>query len=73
MKGTADAVPEGAEPSVVADKLVELLGIPRGKKPYRMTADPSDTGHEEAAAVVDRFGNDFYDRLGLQSLLKVTL
>ena len=73
MKGTADSVPEGAEPSVVADKLVELSKIPRGQKPYRMTADPSDVGGEEGAAVIDRFGADFYRRLGLESLLKVSV
>ena len=73
MKGTADSVPEGADPSVVADKLVELASIPRGKKPYRMTADPSDVGGEEGAAVIDRFGNEFYRRLGLEKLLKVSI
>ena len=73
MKGTADSVPEGAEPSVVADKLVELASIPRGMKPYRMTADPSDVGGEEGAAVIDRFGNEFYRRLGLEKLLKVSV
>lgn len=73
MKGTADAVPEGAEPIVVAEALVELAAMPRGKKVYRMTADPSDVGNELGAGIVDRLGDDFYRRLGLGSLLKVTI
>lgn len=71
MKGTAYAVPEGADPVVVADALVELAAMPRGKKVYRMTADPSDVGGDLGAAVIDRLGDDFYKRLGLEKLLKV--
>lgn len=73
MKGTASVVPEDADPSMVADVLVELAALPRGKKPYRMTADPAQDGGQEAAAVVDRFGADFYRRIGLESLLRVSL
>ena len=73
MTGTASVVPEDAEPSVVADALVELAAMPRGKKPYRMTVDPAEDGGREAAAVVDRMGADFYRRIGLEKLLKVSV
>lgn len=73
LTGTASVVPEGAEPSMVSDALVELAAIPRGQKPYRISADPADDGGQQAAAVVDRFGADFYRRIGLERLLRVSL
>ena len=60
-----------AESAQIADVLVEVAAMPRGKKPYRRTADPSDVGGEEGAAVIDRFGAEFYRRLGLEHMLKV--
>ena len=73
MEGTAGVVPDGAEPSLVADVLVEVARAPRGKKPYRVSADPVEDGGREGAAVVDKFGADFYRRIGLESLLKVSI
>ena len=73
MKGTAGVVPEDAEPSMVADVLIELARAPRGKKPWRATADAVGDGGEEAAAIVDRFGADFYRRIGLESMLSVNV
>ena len=73
MEGTAGVVPEDADPVVVAEALVELAGMQRGRKPFRMTADPVDDGGKEVAAVVDRMGADFYRRIGLEKYLKVWL
>ena len=73
MKGTMGVVPEGLEPSMVAEVLVEVARAPRGKKPWRATADAVKDGVEEAAAIVDRFGADFHRRLGLERLLTVTI
>lgn len=73
MTGTASVVPEDAEPSSVADALVELASIPRGKKPFRVTVDPAGDGGEVGAAVIDKFGADFYRRIGLEKILKVSL
>lgn len=73
MKGSASVVPEGAEPGLVAEALVELSRVERGKKPYRVTVDPADDGGKEGAAIVDRLGAEFYRRIGLEGMLKVTL
>ena len=73
MEGTASVVPEDAEPSMVADAMVELAAVPRGKKPFRITADPAEDGGKEGAVVVDRFGADLYRRIGLEKLLKVSI
>lgn len=73
LKGTGDSVPPDAEPEVVADAVVAAAAAPRGQKPYRMTADPSDVGGDVGAAVIDRLGAEFTRRLGLESLMKVTV
>ena len=73
MKGTAGVVPEWAEPSMVADVLVGVARAERGKKPYRVTADAVEDGGMEGTGVIDRFGADFYRRLGLEGLLKVSI
>lgn len=73
MVGTASVVPEDADPIVVAEALVELSRMRRGKKPFRVVVDPAEDGCKEAAAVVDRFGEDFYKRLGLSNVLEVSL
>lgn len=73
MIGTASVVPEWAEATLVADALVEVSRAKRGEKPWRVTADPAEDGGKESAAIVDRFGADFYRRIGLESLLKVAV
>lgn len=73
MKGSAGVVPEDADPGIVAEALVELSEVPRGRKPYRMSADAVGDGGDVGAAVVDRLGEDFYRRIGLERLLKVSI
>ena len=73
MTGTAGVVPEDADPSMVADVLIEVAAAPRGKKPYRVAADAVDDGGLEGAGIIDRLGRDFMRRLGLEKLLKVWL
>ena len=72
MEGTA-SIAGDADPIIVADVLVQLAAIPRGQKPYRMSADPAEDGSREAAAVIDRFGVDFLRRMGLLEITKVSL
>ncbi|KAK5167535.1 uncharacterized protein LTR77_007234 [Saxophila tyrrhenica] len=73
MEGTAGVVPEDADPVMVAEALVRLSEVPRGEKPYRINVDPGQDGSEEGARVVDRNGDEFYRRLGLEGLLKVKM
>ena len=58
---------------MVADVVIEIAAAPRGEKPYRASADPAGDGSKETATVLDKFGEDFYCRIGLEKLLKVTL
>ena len=64
MTGTAGVVPEDAEPSMVADVLVEVARAPRGKKPWRVAADPVKDGGEEAALWLIDLGLTFIGGLG---------
>lgn len=73
MKGTMVLPPPDADPGVVADTLVELAAIPRGKKPFRMFADPAMDGAEAAAAVVDNNKVNVMRRAGLMDYLNVWL
>lgn len=73
MEGTKVIPPSDADPSVVADTLVQLAAFPRGQKPFRMFADPGMDGAEAAAAVVDSNKVNFYRRGGWMDYLKVWL
>jgi NAD(P)-dependent dehydrogenase (short-subunit alcohol dehydrogenase family) len=73
MVGTAGVVPEDADPQIVADEVVKATEAPRGSKPYRLYADAANDGCEIGASVIDRLGNEFYRRFGLEKLLKVSI
>jgi NAD(P)-dependent dehydrogenase (short-subunit alcohol dehydrogenase family) len=73
MKGTMMLPPPDADPAVVADALVELAAIPRGKKPFRMFADPAMDGAEAGAAVIDNNKVNVFRRAGLMDYLNVWL
>ncbi|KAI8629345.1 hypothetical protein F5Y19DRAFT_78760 [Xylariaceae sp. FL1651] len=73
MTGTAALPPPDADPKVVADALVELARLPRGKKPFRMHPDPSMGGGQAAASVVDNNKFNQYRRMGITEYLNVWL
>ncbi|EMC94094.1 hypothetical protein BAUCODRAFT_220827 [Baudoinia panamericana UAMH 10762] len=73
MSGTASIPPPDAHPSLVADALLELAAKPRGQKPFRVYVDPGQDGCDLVAPLVDRMGNDFYRRLGLENVTTVSL
>ncbi|KAI0096222.1 hypothetical protein GGR51DRAFT_567414 [Nemania sp. FL0031] len=73
LTGTAALVPPDADPQIVADTLVELSKLPRGKKPFRMIPDPTMGGGEAFAAVVDNNRVNMYRRMGILEYLTVQL
>ncbi|KAI1746585.1 hypothetical protein F4782DRAFT_43668 [Xylaria castorea] len=73
MTGTATLVPPGADPQIVADTLVELARLPRGKKPFRMIPDPTMGGAQAAAAVIDNNKVNQFRRMELLEYLEVRL
>jgi len=73
MAGTAGVVPEDADPSMVADAVVDLANKPRGQKPLRMVVDTAGDGSEEGYQALDRSRDLFYKKLGLEKYLNVRL
>ncbi|MFG2420049.1 SDR family NAD(P)-dependent oxidoreductase [Streptomyces sp. NPDC048448] len=65
----AALAPAGADASLVADAVVEVVGAPDGKRPFRVHVDPADDGSEEVSRVADRVRAEFLTRIGLEDLL----
>ncbi|GHA68127.1 short-chain dehydrogenase/reductase [Streptomyces tauricus] len=61
--------PAGTSASLVADAIVEVVGTPHGKRPFRVHVDPSNDGSEEVSRVADRVRAQFLARIGLDDLL----
>ncbi|TRX88221.1 hypothetical protein FHL15_010910 [Xylaria flabelliformis] len=73
LSGTAQLPPPDADPQIVADTLVELARLPRGKKPFRMIPDLTRAGADAAAAVIDSNKVNQFRRMGLLDYLEVRL
>ena len=71
MAGSMSLPPSEADPSMVADAVVDVVKIPKGKKPLRVTVDPNDDGSKEVSPLVDRMAANFHIRCGLETTLKV--
>jgi NAD(P)-dependent dehydrogenase (short-subunit alcohol dehydrogenase family) len=65
----AALAPADADVSQVADAIVEVVGTPHGKRPFRVHVDPSNDGSEEVSRVADRIRAEFLTRIGLEDLL----
>ncbi|WP_028802757.1 SDR family NAD(P)-dependent oxidoreductase [Streptomyces sp. 142MFCol3.1] len=65
----ADLAPAGADASLVADAVVEVVDTPHGERPFRVHVDPADDGSEEVSRVADRIRVEFLTRIGLGDLL----
>jgi NAD(P)-dependent dehydrogenase (short-subunit alcohol dehydrogenase family) len=70
MKAFSAIVPADADASLVADAIVEVVGTPFGKRPFRVHIDPTQDGAEVAFAVIDRVRNEMLHRVGFSDLLK---
>lgn len=61
--------PEWADVGEVATKVVEIVGLPHGTRPFRAFVDPSKDGAEVVSAVADRVRVEFYRQAGIAELL----
>lgn len=61
--------PPGADASMVADAVVQVVDTPHGKRPFRVHVDPVDDGSAEVSEVADRIRARFLTRIGLADLL----
>lgn len=69
LEGLKGLEPEDADPAEVAREIVRVVGLPFGKRPFRVHVDPSQDGAEVVNAVADRMRREMYHAIGLQDLL----
>ena len=69
LKGLAGLEPADADPAEVAREIVRVVGLPFGKRPFRVHVDPSQDGAEVVNAVADRMRREMFHAIGLQDLL----
>lgn len=69
LEGLAGLEPSDADPEEVARQIVRVVGLPHGKRPFRVHVDPSQDGAEVVNAVADRMRAEIYKAIGLADLL----
>lgn len=70
LEALAATVPEDADPAAVATAVVEIVGAPFGKRPFRTIIDPASDGAAVAYTVIDRVREEFLRRIGFGELLR---
>jgi hypothetical protein len=69
LKGLAALEPANADAGEVATKIVEVVNLPFGKRPFRVHVDPSQDGAEILNGVADRVRRELFFRAGIDDLL----
>jgi NAD(P)-dependent dehydrogenase (short-subunit alcohol dehydrogenase family) len=69
LRGLASLEPPDADPGSVARAVVDVIGLPFGKRPFRVHVDPSQDGCEVVNGVADRVRAELFRRIGLEDLL----
>ena len=62
--------PDDADPTEVGRAILRIVDAPRGKRPFRVTVDPSQDGSEGVAAVQDRLRRDTLKLAGLADIAR---
>jgi NAD(P)-dependent dehydrogenase (short-subunit alcohol dehydrogenase family) len=69
LKGLASLEPADADADEVAKAIVRVVGLPFGKRPFRVHIDPSEDGCAIVNGVADRVRAELFRRIGLEDLL----
>ena len=69
LKGLAALEPADADVAEVARAIVDIVGMPVGRRPFRRHVDPSQDGAEVVNAMADRVRAEMLRRIGLEDLL----
>ncbi|HEX9447689.1 MAG TPA: SDR family oxidoreductase [Dongiaceae bacterium] len=69
LQGLASLEPADADAGSVATAIVDVVGTPFGKRPFRVHIDPSQDGCEIVNGVADRVRAEMFRRIGLEDLL----
>jgi NAD(P)-dependent dehydrogenase (short-subunit alcohol dehydrogenase family) len=70
QRAFAAIVPEDADASGVAERIVEIVDLPFGKRPFRVHYDPAGDGADVGFTVLDRLRAEMLHRVGLSDLLR---
>lgn len=70
QKAFAAIVPDDADVAGVADRIVDLVALPFGERPFRVHYDPSQDGADIGFSVLDRLRAEMLHRVGMPELLK---
>ncbi|CAA0090306.1 Uncharacterised protein [Starkeya nomas] len=62
--------PADADPLAVSRAIADVVALPFGKRPFRTVVDPADDGAGVVSAVADRIRVEFFNRIGIEDLLK---
>ena len=73
LEGLKKLEPADADPAEVAREIVRVVGLPFGKRPFRVHVDPSQDGAEVVNAVADRMRREMYRAIRLEDLLSPKL
>ncbi|MGK6315409.1 SDR family oxidoreductase [Neorhizobium sp. DT-125] len=73
LQGLASLEPADADAAEVAVAIVDVVGKPFGRRPFRIHIDPSEDGAEIVNGVADRVRAELFRRIGLEDLLKPTV
>jgi NAD(P)-dependent dehydrogenase (short-subunit alcohol dehydrogenase family) len=65
----AEIVPDDADVTGVADRIVDVVGMEFGTRPFRVHYDPTQDGADVCFTVMDRMRSDMLHRVGLSDLL----
>jgi hypothetical protein len=66
----AKIVPDDADPKGVADRIVDIVAAPPGRRPFRVHYDPAEDGANVGFAVLDRLRAEMLHRVNLGDLLR---
>lgn len=61
--------PAGADIADVATKILQVVDMAQGTRPFRVFVDPTNDGAEVVSAVADRLRVEFFRRAGITELL----
>lgn len=70
LQGLAALEPADADAAEVARRMVEVVDMPFGKRPFRVHVDPSQDGAEIVNGVADRVRRELFWRAGFEDLLQ---
>ncbi|WP_375404533.1 SDR family oxidoreductase [uncultured Sphingomonas sp.] len=62
--------PDDADPTEVGRAILRIVDAPRGRRPFRVTVDPSEDGSEAIAALQDRLRRDTLKLAGLGDIAR---